>query len=54
MTGVIEIFKVRDQKTYDTHGSAQCVLKRQEARAIASYVTYIRYKTTFYHHVTMR
>lgn len=53
MTGVIEIFKVRDQKTYDTHGSAQCVLKRQEAQAIELYVRHIRYKTTFYHNVTM-
>ena len=39
---ILEIFHVKDHKTYGTHGSAKCILKKKEAVAIEAYVKNIR------------
>ena len=51
--GITEIIKVRGQKTFETHGSAKCVLKSEESRAVSLYVKHIRYKTTFCHNLNI-
>ena len=48
ISGEIELFKVRHQKTFDTHGSANLTMRTRESRAVEAYVQNIRYKVYFF------
>ena len=39
---LVEIIQVKNHKTFTTHGSAKCTLKKREAKAVKAYVDKIR------------